>query len=77
MGARYPYRVGGHKPCVPVVIVMLVDYHAPPCLCLISCSCIVVASCYFIMAQHIAFEFNWIKLKLNNCWLSHGATISI
>ena len=43
---------------------------------LISCSCIVIASCYFIMAQHIAFKFNRIKLNLNNCWLSHGATIS-
>ena len=40
------------------------------------CSCIVIASCYFIMAQHIAFKFNRIKLNLNNCWLSHGATIS-
>ena len=45
-------------------------------LMLISCSCIVIASCYFIMAQHIAFKFNRIKLNLNNCWLSHGATIS-
>ena len=22
MGARYPHQVGGHKPCVPVVVVM-------------------------------------------------------
>ena len=22
MGARYPDQVGGHKPCVPVVVVM-------------------------------------------------------
>ena len=43
---------------------------------LISCSCIVIASCYFIMAQHIALKFNRIKLNLNNYWLSHGATIS-
>ena len=46
-----------------------------PVLMLISCLCI-IASCYFIMAQHIAFKFNRIKLNLNNCWLSHGATIS-
>ena len=47
-----------------------------PVIMLISCSCFVNASCYFIMAQHIAFKFNRIKLNLNNCWLSHGATIS-
>ena len=47
-----------------------------PVLMLISCSCIVIASCYFIMAQHIAFKFNRIKLNLNNCWLSHGAVES-
>ena len=47
-----------------------------PVLMLISFSCFVYASCYFIMAQHIAFKFNRIKLNLNNCWLSHGATIS-
>ena len=45
-------------------------------LMLISCSCIVIASCYFIIAKHIAFKFNRINLN-NNCWLSHGATISI
>ena len=47
-----------------------------PVLMLISCLCFVSASCYFIMAQHIAFKFNRIKLNLNDCWLSHGATIS-
>ena len=47
-----------------------------PVLMLISCSCIVIAPCYFIMAQHIAFKFNRIKLNLNNCCLSHGATKS-
>mgnify|MGYP005835156855 CR=1 FL=1 len=39
-----------------------------------SCSCIVVASCYFIMTKLIAFKFNRIIMNLNNCWLSHGAT---
>ena len=47
-----------------------------PVLMVISCLCIVIASCYFIMAQHIAFKFNHIKLNFNKCWLSHGATIS-
>ena len=30
----------------------------------------------FIMAQHICIQVNRIKLNLNNCWLSHGATTS-
>ena len=46
-------------------------------LMLISCSCIVIASCYFLSWLSIfAFKFNRIKLNLNNCWLSHGAAES-
>ena len=47
-----------------------------PVLMLISSSCFVIDHVKFIMAQHIAYKFNQIKLNLNNCWPSHGATIS-
>ena len=57
-------------------IVDMVDSYVAPVLMLISCSWIVIATCYFIMALHIAFKFNQIKLNLNNYWLSQGATIS-
>ena len=40
-------------------------------LMLVSCSCIVVASRDFNMAQLISFKFNRIIMNLNNCWLSH------
>ena len=43
---------------------------------LISCSCIVIASRILSWHSISAFKFNRIKLNLNNCWLSHGATIS-
>ena len=42
---------------------------------LISCSCIVIASCILSWLGIFAFKFNQIKLNLNNCLLSHGATI--
>ena len=29
MGARYPDQVGGHKPCVPVVVVVVVMDPVP------------------------------------------------
>ena len=29
MGARYPDQVGGHKPCVPVVVVVVVMDPGP------------------------------------------------
>ena len=50
-------------------IVDVVDsYVIPLMIMLISCSCILSWLNIF------AFKFNRIKLNLNNCWLSHGAT---
>ena len=39
-------------------------------------ACIVLASCILSWLSKFAFKFNRIKLNLNNCWPSHGATIS-
>ena len=55
------------------IVDIMDSYVVLSCLCWYHAHALYM---HFIMAQHIAFKFNRIKLNLNNCWLSHGATIS-
>ena len=65
-----------NMPCLWFIVDMVDSYVVLSWLCWYSCSCIVIASCILSWLSIFAFKFNRIKLNLNNCWLSHGATIS-
>ena len=53
------------------LIVMLYP-HAYVDIMLMHCNCIML---FLSWLSLFAFKFNQIKLNLNTCWLSHGATI--
>ena len=58
------------------IVDMVDSYVVPSCLCWYHAHALSLHHVILSWLSIFAFKFNRIKLNLNNCWLSHGATIS-
>ena len=58
------------------IVDMVDSYVVPSCLCWYHAHALSLHHVILSWLSIFAFKFNRIKLNLNTCWLSHGATIS-